>query len=119
MRLIEKAFNAAVATLELVSRIEPTSKTVLKQEEARRKSLDETLRYRTLKTITRSDSEERVRIVQYGEDFGAVVDVHDPKCGWSPELVLAGGILYESAAVAEAEARAALAWLKDEKEILP
>ena len=116
MRLIEKAFNAVAATVGLVSRIEPTSKTVVENEKARRKSLDETLLYPAVKTMTRSDSEERVRIVQYGRDFGAIVDFHDPKCGWSSELVLAGGIIYESAAVAEKEARAVLAWLKDEKE---
>ena len=117
MNLIERAFNAAVVTFGWVSRIEPTSKAVLDSEKAHRKILDETLSYRLIKAMIRSDAEERVRIVQCGEDFGAVVDFDDPKCGWSPQHILGGGIIYEYAAAAGANARSVLAWVKDGKEV--
>ena len=111
MSLPEKAFNSVVDALKLVVRIEPVLETALKDEKIRRQQLDETLSYPASKVVTRSDGKERVRIVQRGQNFGAVVDFDDPKCGWSPEHILAGGFVYESPTVAETEARAVLGWL--------
>jgi hypothetical protein len=113
MGFIEKSFNAVAATLGLVSRIEQTSKDILHQEAARRKMLDATSTYQSVKIITRSDTQERVRIVQWDQNYGVIVDFHDPKCGWSPEAILGGGIIYESPVAAELVAHTSLAWLKE------
>jgi hypothetical protein len=113
MSLPEKAFNSVVSAMKAISQIEPTTQGVQKEERARRRELDDTLAYPSLKVISRPDAKERVRIVQKGQDYGAVVDFDDPTCGWSPGLIVAGGFIYESAAVAEAQARATLSWMKD------
>lgn len=99
--------------MKMIAQVEPAAEGVLKEERAHRQKLGETLNFPVIKVMTRADDKERVRILQNGQDFGAVVDFDDPKCGWSPEHILAGGFIYESAAVAEAEARAVLSWLND------
>jgi hypothetical protein len=114
--LLEKAVNGIVRLVKLISRMEHAPATASKSERDSRDMLDETMSYHSVKVITRSDGQERVRIVQKAKNFGAVVDFDDPKCGWSPEHVIGMGITYESPAVAEAEAESILAWLKDPKE---
>ena len=116
MSLPEKAFNGVVDALKLVARIEPASEDTLKEERIRRQRLGETLSYPASKVVTRSDGKERVRIVQHGQNFGVVVDFDDPKSGWSPEHILAGGFVYESPTIAETEARLVLSWLKSENQ---
>ena len=113
MSLPEKTFNGVVAAMKMISRVEPASEEILKAERVHRLQLDETLSYPALKVLTRSDAKERVRIVQKGPNFGAVVDFDDPTCGWSAERIIAGGFVYESVAIAETQARASLSWLKD------
>ena len=116
MRLADKVFNFLVDAMRWILQVEPASTGVEKFAAVHWKPQNGALSYRALKILTRPDAQERVRIVQNGQNFGAVLDFHHPRYGWSPGHILRDGITYRSPEVAEAEARAAVSWMEDCKE---
>ena len=116
MRLFDKAFNGMVDLMRWILCLEPASADLEKTAAAHWKPKNGELSYRALKIMTRADSHERVRIVQNGRYFGAILDFRHPRLGWSPGYILRDGVTCSSAEQAEAEARVAVPWLVDWKE---
>jgi hypothetical protein len=116
MRLFDKVFNGLVDAMRWMLQVEPASASIEKSAEVHWKPKNGALSYRALKRLTRADAQERVRIVQNGRSFGAILDFHHPRYGWSPGHILRDGITYPSLEVAEAEAREAVGWMQDWKE---
>jgi len=84
-------------------------------EKARDQGLLRTLDYDCVKSMVREDGGERVRIVQSGGNFSAVVDVltsEGPCSCWTPDRMLGAGFIYDSAEAAESEAASTVSWLK-------
>src|SRR5690242_13715990 len=116
MQLFDKAFNGMVDLMRWILCLEPASIDMEKAAAAHWQPQKGAPSYRALKIMTRADSHERVRIVQNGQYFGAILDFCHPRLGWSPGHILRDGIIYASPEVAEAEARVAVTWLQDWKE---
>lgn len=116
MRLVDKVFNGIVDAMRWILKVEPASVDIEKGAAVHWKPKNGALNYRALKVMTRSDAQERVRIVQNGQNFGAILDFHHPRYGWSPGHILREGITYQSPEVAEAEARDTVSWMQDWKE---
>lgn len=116
MRLGDKIFNGLVDAMRWILRVEPASAGIEKYAALHWQPKNGALSYRALKVLTRPDAQERVRIVQHGQHFGAILDFHHPRYGWSPGHVLREGITYRSPEVAEAEAREAVSWMQNLQE---
>ena len=116
MRFFDKAFNGMVDVMRWILCLEPASADVEKTAAVYWSSKNGELNCRALKIMTRADAHERVRIVQNGQYYGAILDFRHPRLGWSPGHILRDGITYSSVEQAEAEARVAVLWLQDWKE---
>ena len=116
MRFFDKAFNGMVDVMRWILCLEPASADIERTAATYWSSKNGGPSYRAVKIMTRADSHERVRIVQNGRFYGAVLDFHHPRLGWSPGHVLRDGITYTSAEQAEAEACISVPWLADWKE---
>lgn len=116
MQLFDKAFNGMVDLMRWILCLEPASIDMEKAAAVHWQPKKGAANYRVIKIMTRADSHERVRIVQNGRSFGALLDFRHPRLGWSPGHVLRDGIVYSSSDLAEVEARFAVPWLQDWKE---
>lgn len=116
MQLFDKAFNGMVDLMRWILCLEPAAFDMEKAAAVHWKPKKGAPAYRVVKIMTRADTHERVRIVQNGQYFGAVLDFRHPRLGWSPGHVLRDGIVYSSAELAEVEARFAVSWLENWKE---
>lgn len=116
MRLADKVFNGMVDVMRWILGLQPAAASIEKGPAVHWTQKNGTPSCQALKVMTRADAHERVRIVQKGRNFGAILDFHHPQYGWSPGHVLRDGIIYQSPEVAEAEARYAVSWMQNWKE---
>ena len=112
LRLGDKFFNGMVDAMRWILGLESAAASVEKGGVVHWKEKNAAPSCQALKVVTRSDAHARVRIVQQGQHFGAVLDFHHPQYGWSPGHILRDGIIYQSPEVAEAEARHAVSWIQ-------
>jgi hypothetical protein len=116
MQFLDKTFNGMVDVMRWILCLEPASVDMEEAAAAHWQPKKGAPNYRVRKIMTRADSHERVRIVQNGQYFGAILDFRHPRLGWSPGHILRHGIGYSSPELAEVEARFAVPWLQDWKE---
>jgi len=116
MRLGDKVFNGMVDAMRWILGLESAAASAEKGGVVHWQQKNGAPSCQALKVMTRSDAHERVRIVQKGQHFGAVLDFHHPQYGWSPGHILRDGITYPSPEAAEAEARHVVTWIQDWRE---
>src|SRR6187549_2913505 len=116
LRLGDKVFNGMVDAMRWILGLESAAACAEKGSVVHWKQENGAPSCQALKVMMRADAHERVRIVQKGQHFGAVLDFHHPQHGWSPGHILRDGITYQSPEVAEAEARHAVSWIQEGQE---